>query len=302
MSNGGDRSRRRSSVPIPFDEACIEADPAYPKFVKLRGILGGKSALVSFSGGVDSTLLAFVARWFCARSLAVVAALPTLGPGELDDATRVASLIGIPHRVIECDVLQNPKFAGNPRDRCYHCKRSLLGAMVGFAAIEGYDTVLEGTNASDMGDDRPGRRAVIELKVRSPLLEAGLTKPEVRRLSKALGLPTWDKPSMACLASRIPYGSPITRERLARIGGAESFVRALGFDVVRVRDHDGLARIEVENDRIKDLCTPTISSSIVTKLRSLGFVQVCVDLLGYRTGSMNEGEHTPKSRARRLAR
>jgi len=150
--------------------------------------------------------------------------------------------------------------------------------------------VLEGTNASDMGDYRPGRRAVIELKVRSPLLEVGLTKPEVRRLSKAFGLPTWDKPSMACLASRIPYGSPITQDRLTRIGQAEEFLRSLGFDVVRVRDHDGLARIEVEKDRIKDLCSPATSESVVARLRSLGFVHVCVDMLGYRTGSMNEGQ------------
>lgn len=273
---------------VSFDEACIKADPAHAKFLKLRDILRGKSALVSFSGGVDSTLLAFLARWICTRSLAVTAASPTLGIGELEGARKLASLIGIPHRVIEYDELENPEFAKNPRERCYHCKKGLLEAMVGIAAEEDYDMVLEGTNATDMGDHRPGRRAVIELRVRSPLLEAGLTKPEVRSLSRAFGLPTWNKPSMACLASRIPYGSPITHERLARIGEAENFLKSLGFDVVRVRDHDGLARIEVDKDRIKDLSTPAVSGSIVAKLRSLGFVHVCVDLLGYRTGSMNE--------------
>ncbi len=275
---------------IPFSDVRIKADPAYPKFLKLREILRGKSALVSFSGGVDSTLLAFLARWICPKSIAVTASSPTLGPGELQNARKLASLIGMPHKVIEYDELENPEFARNPRDRCYHCKKGLLEAMARIAAEEGCDMVLEGTNASDLGDHRPGRRAVIELKVRSPLLEAGLTKAEVRRLSKAFGLPTWNKPSMACLASRIPYGSPITYDRLTRIGEAEGFLRALGFDVVRVRDHDGLARIEVEKDRIKDLCTVATSTSVVAKLRSLGFVHVCVDLLGYRTGSMNEGE------------
>ncbi len=285
-----DNRGKESSAHQSFNEDRIKQDPAYPKFLKLKEILQGKSALVSFSGGIDSTLLAFLARWICPRSLAVTGASPTLGTGELDGARELASLIGIPHRVIEHDELQNPQFSKNSRDRCYHCKKGLLEAMTRIAADEGYEMVIEGSNASDVGDHRPGRRAVVELKVRSPLLEAGLTKSEVRRLSKAFGLPNWNRPSMACLASRIPYGSPITRDRLARIREAEDFLRRLGFDVVRVRDHDRLARIEVDAGRIKDLCSAPVSHAIVAKLKSLGFVHVCVDLLGYRTGSMNEGQ------------
>jgi uncharacterized protein len=158
---------------VTLDETPIKGDLAYPKFLRLKDSLIGKSALVSFSGGVDSTLLAFLARCVCTRSLAVTASSPTFGPGELENAKRVASFIGIPHKVIEYDELEDPEFAKNPRDRCYYCKKGLLEAMVRIAAEEGYDMVLEGTNASDVGDHRPGMRAVVELKVRSPLLEAG---------------------------------------------------------------------------------------------------------------------------------
>ena len=273
-----------------LDESLIKDDAAYPRFVRLVEILTGRSCIVSFSGGVDSTFLAFVAESVCERSMAVTANSSTLPPAELESARSLASLIGIEHRIIDYDELENQDFVKNPRDRCYYCKRGLLENLQQIAIQEGYDLVLEGTNASDMRGHRPGRRGVVETGASSPLLEAGLTKKEIRRLSRAFGLPTWDKPSMACLASRIPYHSPITHERLRRIGEAEFFLRNLGFGTVRVRDHGGVARIEVDKGSIGDLLPPEISESVVKKFRSLGFRHVAVDLLGYRTGSMNEDE------------
>jgi len=266
-------------------------DEAFPKLVDLSRRLRGRSAVVSFSGGVDSTFLALVARSFCARSLAVTAASPTLAPGELEEAKRLASLIGIEHVVVAYDELQEEEFARNPLDRCYHCKRGLLRELARLAEKEGYELVLEGTNASDMHGHRPGRRAVKEMEemgVMSPLLEAGLSKDEIRRLSRLLGLPTWNKPSMACLASRIPYGTRITPWKLERVGAAEDLLRRMGFTTVRVRDHRDVARIEVEPAKIRELIQPKVSAKVVSDLRSLGFTHVTVDLLGYRTGSMNE--------------
>jgi uncharacterized protein len=271
-----------------MDETTIEEDEAYPKFLELKRILEARSAIISFSGGVDSTFLAFVARWVCGRSLAVTADSPTLAPGELDEAKRLAGEIGIEHRIVSYDELQDPDFAKNPEDRCYFCKRGLMDNLLQISAREGFDLILEGTNASDMSGHRPGRRAVSEAGVCSPLLEAGLVKKEVRRFSRVFGLPTWDKPSMACLASRVPYHSPITHERLRKIGEAERLLRNLGFDTVRVRDHDGVARIEVDRARIGDLIDADMCQSVVEGFRALGFTHVTVDLLGYRTGSMNE--------------
>ncbi len=273
---------------LTLDETLIEGDLAYAKFLALKELLQGRSAIVSFSGGVDSTFLALVAKSVCRKSLAVTADSPTLALGELDEARRLASMIGIEHRVIQYDELEDVNFSSNPENRCYFCKKGLMEAMHEISRLEGYDLILEGTNASDMDGHRPGRQAVIELGVCSPLLEAGLTKEEIRRLSKAFDLPTWDKPSMACLASRVPYNSPITRERLRKIGEAEFFLRNLGFETVRVRDHDDIARIEVDRSRIKDLLDARTTESVVRKLKSLGFTHVTVDILGYRTGSMNE--------------
>ena len=272
-----------------LDEDSIIDDEAYPRFVALRGMLAKRSALVSYSGGVDSSFLALVAKTYCTRSLAVTANSPTLAPGELDRARELAQRIGISHRTIQHNELDDEDFARNTQERCYYCKRGLLRSLQRIARDEGYQIVVEGTNASDIKGHRPGRRAVVETGAVSPLLKAGLAKDDIRRLSKKLGLPTWDRPSMPCLASRIPYHSPITGQRLDRIGKAEESLRRIGFRTVRVRDHGDVARIEVAPEAIPDLASPRVSGQVVRELRALGYLHVSADLKGYRTGSMNEG-------------
>ncbi len=287
-----------------LDEGLIEDDDAYAKYLVLKSILKDRSVIVSFSGGVDSTFLALVAKSVCERALAVTADSPTLAPGELGQAKDLARLIAIPHIVINHNELEDPDFARNPSDRCYYCKRGLLSNLEGIAARQGYDMIVEGTNAEDLEGHRPGRRAVIELGVSSPLVEAGLTKKEIRSLSRRLGLPTWNKPSMACLASRIPHDSPITYERLQRIGQAEALLRGLGFGTVRVRDHGEIASIEVDCERIPQLVESETRRTVVGGLNSLGFRFVAVDLSGYRTGSLSQvtiGKDSSDSKLRDLA-
>ncbi|MGA2285803.1 MAG: ATP-dependent sacrificial sulfur transferase LarE, partial [Dehalococcoidia bacterium] len=205
------------------------------------------SAVVAFSGGVDSTLLAAVAREVLdGRALAVTALSPAVPASEVEAARDVAAAIGVRHVVIETAEMQSPAYLRNDTDRCYHCKIELFRRLRALADEQGLAYVIEGSNLDDDGDFRPGKRAASEQGVRSPLREAGLTKAEVRALSRERGLPTWDKPSMACLASRIPYGTPISREALARIEAAEELLRSLGLRQLRVRHHGTVARIEVE--------------------------------------------------------
>jgi pyridinium-3,5-biscarboxylic acid mononucleotide sulfurtransferase len=248
------------------------------------------SAVVAYSGGVDSTFLLYAAlRGLPGRVLAVTAVSPTYPKSEREEAERIAREWNVPHRLVESNELLLPGFAANPPDRCYHCKKELFGILGAIAAEAGYGCVCDGTNADDAHDFRPGRRAGLELGVRSPLLECGISKEEIRILSRRFGLPTADKGAFACLSSRFPYGTSIDEEKLAQVEACEEILRGFGFRQFRVRVHDRVARIEVGPDEIPRLFEPEISDAIHRGFRESGFLYIAVDLQGYRTGSMNEG-------------
>ena len=251
---------------------------------RLRGI---GSAVVAFSSGVDSTFLLRVAHEELGeRVVAATIRSHTFPKRELDEAAAFCRAEGVRHAVIESEELDIPGFAENPPDRCYHCKRELFSKLLAFARENALASVLEGSNLDDDGDYRPGRRAIQELGIASPLHEAGLTKAEIRALSREMGLPTSDKPSFACLASRFPYGEGITVERLTRVERAEQYLLDLGFGQVRVRSHGDLARIEVPPGDIPRIAAR--ATEIAAALKGFGFAYVALDLRGYRTGSMNE--------------
>ncbi|GAB4363191.1 MAG: ATP-dependent sacrificial sulfur transferase LarE [Deltaproteobacteria bacterium] len=248
------------------------------------------SAVIAFSGGVDSTFLLHAARTAIpGRILAVTATSPTYPASERREAERIAREWEVPHRLVESNELEIPGFSENPPDRCYHCKRELFGILAGIAANEGFRAVCDGTNADDANDFRPGRRAARELRVRSPLLECGVTKEEIRALSRHFGLPTAEKGSFACLSSRFPYGTRIDEETLRRVEACEEILRGFGFRQFRVRVHDRVARIEVDPREIPRLFEEPVSEAVHRGFREQGFLYVAVDLKGYRTGSMNEG-------------
>jgi uncharacterized protein len=245
--------------------------------------------MVAFSGGVDSTLLLKVAADVLGRRVAsVTASSPTYPGREIRAARALARKLGVRHEVIATSEMDNPEFTANPPLRCYHCKKELMEKVSAMASERGLAYVVDGQNADDVSDFRPGARAAAELGVRSPLREAGLTKADIRSLSKKLGLPTWDRPSLACLASRFPYDTPITPEALGRVEKAEDALRRLGFGQLRVRHHDSIARIEVPAADFARLISPGIRGRIEKDLKKLGYLYVAMDLGGYRTGSMNE--------------
>jgi uncharacterized protein len=242
---------------------------------------------VAFSGGVDSTLLLSL----CIRTvgtenvLAILGVSPSLPTRERDEARRLAEEMGVLVIELETDEFEDPAFTQNPADRCYHCKKSLYTRIWRIARERGFNSVVSGANADDPGDFRPGLDAGKEMGIRNPLMEAGLTKEDIRAASKSMGLPTWNKPAMACLASRIPYGSTITPERLKRVEKAEEALRGLGFGQCRVRDYDTLARIEVEGDLLEKAVSER--ARIVAALKAAGYIYVTLDLAGLKSGSMN---------------
>lgn len=248
------------------------------------------SILVAFSGGVDSTFLLKDAADVLGKKkvLAVTARSETYPEREYNEACSLAQNIGVRHITVETSELENPGFTGNPPDRCYYCKKELFTQLSRIAEQENIAVIADGANADDADDFRPGAKAARELGVRSPLNEAGLTKEEIRILSRQLGLPTWDKPPFACLSSRFPYGDPITAEGLTMIEQAETYISELGFRQVRVRHHGLLARIEVEPEDIEKICSSEMRTRITDEFRRIGYQYVTVDMQGYRIGSMNE--------------
>ena len=258
---------------------------------KLEAILKGfESILVAFSGGVDSTFLLKAALDALGREnvLAVTATSLTYPKTELEGACRLAEKLQVRHLIIESEETDIPEFAENPPNRCYHCKRELFGKLTRVAEEQGMAVVVDGSNHDDLSDHRPGHQAAEELKVRSPLMEAGLMKSEIRELSKAWGLPTWDKPAMACLSSRFPYGTTISPEKLEQVEAAEQFLREKGFRQLRVRHHDHTARIEIERSEFDRFLDEGLIAEIVAEFKRIGYKYVALDLEGYRTGSMNE--------------
>jgi len=260
------------------------------KHTRLQTIIDGyQSALVCFSGGVDSTLLLRVAHDVLGdRCVALTAVSITMAQSERQAAVDLAALIGARLEVVESNEMERPGFAANPTDRCYHCKAELLEIAQPKAAALQLRDVLLGTNLDDLGDHRPGLTAANERGARHPMVEAGLTKADVRQLSRDLGLPTWDKPQLACLSSRFPYGTEITLERLRQVDGFEDGLRALGFRQLRVRYHGDVARLEIDQPDMARVLEPGVREAMVSLGRRQGFTFVALDLAGFTSGSLNQ--------------
>ena len=248
-----------------------------------------ENALIAYSGGIDSTLVAKIAVDVLGdRAIAVTAESPSLLPEDLEDARIQAAAIGIAHKIVQTHEMDNPNYSSNPVNRCYFCKSELHDTLKPMAVQWGYPYVVDGVNADDLHDYRPGIQAAKERGARSPLAEVGVTKAEVRELSKHLGLPWWDKPAQPCLSSRFPYGEEITIAKLQRVGRSEVHLRKLGWQNLRVRSEGDTARIEVLPEQVKEFVIQTDLPELVSALQSYGFLYVTLDLEGYRSGKLNQ--------------
>jgi uncharacterized protein len=266
---------------------CMALDE---KLMNLKEILGSMdSVVVGFSGGVDSTFLLKIAKDVLKdKVIAVTASSSTFPKREMNEAISFAKQNNIKHMIVKSEELDIEGFSKNPKDRCFYCKKELFSKFIDIAKENGYKYVLDGSNTDDTKDYRPGMRASKELGIRSPLLEANMSKEDIRMLSKKMNLPTWDKPSFACLSSRVPYGEEITKQKLNMIEDSEEFLLKLGFKQVRVRHHGDIARIEVAPKEREKLFNIEVMDKISDRLKEIGFKYVTLDLDGYRTGSMNE--------------
>jgi pyridinium-3,5-biscarboxylic acid mononucleotide sulfurtransferase len=273
-----------------FAGSAAGSDPLHLKSVTLTRVLENFPGLiVAYSGGVDSAYLAWAAtRILGARALCVTADSPSYPQRHREMASRIASEFGLNHEVIHTEEMTRPEYRANPANRCYYCKHELYTHLTAIGRDRGIPVVADGSNADDRGDYRPGRQAAREFGVRSPLDEADLTKAEIRELSRAAGLPTWDEPASACLSSRIPYFSEVTDEKLRMIERAENVLRDLGFRVCRVRHHDAIARLEIAREEMSRALEPEIAEIIDRELRDIGYEHVVLDLRGYRLGSLND--------------
>ena len=248
-----------------------------------------QTVLVAYSGGVDSAYLALIATQELAeKAVCVMGISPSVAQNQREDAEKIAKDFNFNYFSINTEELQNPKYQANPTNRCYFCKSELYGKLSPLAKEKNIEFILDGANIDDTNDYRPGRQAAMENEVRSPLVEANLTKAEIRQLSKKYNLPTWDKPASPCLSSRIAYGIPVSIERLSKVEKGEEFLRRLGLREFRVRNHGELARLEISPDEMQKVLDKKITDLIAEKFRDLGFKYVTLDLHGYRTGAMNE--------------
>lgn len=284
-------------LPVNADAAspAISLEQKYATLCQTLRDMG--TVVIGFSGGADSALLTKVAHnELGANAVAVIALSESYPKREMRDALALAEAIGVPVLTVDARELDDERYAANPTNRCYFCKAELFTHLSKVAQERGIHWIAYGANHDDLGDHRPGQQAAQEWGARAPLLEAGLTKAEIRHLSKSLGLPTWDKPALACLSSRFPYGTRITADLLGRLDDAEDFLRHdLGFRQVRVRHHDTIARLEVDSAEMERLLDPELRQQISDRLKKLGYTYVALELTGYRSGSLNAGLAEPGS-------